>query len=311
MIADPQQNYWWGVALELKLRKSSGDAFQEFFSVLMGKLHGSDFIRVRAFGKLGDKGCDGYLKSSGQVFACYGALNGDGGKVKYLITKMASDYAKAHKALSSIMNEWHMVHNLVEGLPAEAILQLDILQKANLQKEFGFVGLEGFQQRIFGLPQAEIEELLGVVASARDAEELQFSDLRELITNISAAADEIEFDVTTIEPVPPEKLTFNNLPGHWRALIAGGWQNAHLVESYLDKHSDPLMGARVAQTFRNKYSYLKRQNISAGAIMSALYDMIAGVAGVTAQRQVATQAILAHLFESCDIFEGQPQGVEA
>jgi hypothetical protein len=75
-----EQKYWWGVALELKLRKSSGDAFQDFFSVLMGQLHGSDFVRVRAFGKLGDKGCDGYLMTSGQVFQCYGAVNGDGGR---------------------------------------------------------------------------------------------------------------------------------------------------------------------------------------------------------------------------------------
>jgi hypothetical protein len=27
----PEQRYWWRIALELKLRKSSGDAFQDFF----------------------------------------------------------------------------------------------------------------------------------------------------------------------------------------------------------------------------------------------------------------------------------------
>ena len=307
MTIDPLQSYWWGVALELKLRKSSGDAFQEFFSVLMGKLHGTDFIRVRAFGQLGDKGCDGYLQSSGQVFACYGAVNGDGSKVSYLIGKMASDYAKAAKALSSIMNEWHMVHNLVDGLPTDAILQLDKLQKANLQKKFGFVGLEGFQERVFALPQSDIEALLGPAASAADAQQMEVAELRDLITGISAAADDVAFDVTTISPVPPEKLSFNNLPGHWRSLIAGGWQNAHLVETYLNKHNDPPMGEKIAKVFREKYAYLKTQHLSPGNIMSSLYDMTAGVAGVTAQRLVAAQALLAYLFESCDIFEGQPQ----
>jgi hypothetical protein len=85
----PEQRYWWRIALELKLRKCSRDAFQDFFSKLMERLHGSDFIRVRAFGKLGDKGCDGYLQSTGKVFACYGAINGDGtGKVAYFVGKM-------------------------------------------------------------------------------------------------------------------------------------------------------------------------------------------------------------------------------
>jgi hypothetical protein len=37
--------------------------------------------------------------TSGQVFQCYGALNGDGGKVSYLVKKMAADFSKALKAL--------------------------------------------------------------------------------------------------------------------------------------------------------------------------------------------------------------------
>ena len=35
------------MARELKLRKCSGNAFQEFFSDVMMAAHGSDFIRVR------------------------------------------------------------------------------------------------------------------------------------------------------------------------------------------------------------------------------------------------------------------------
>ena len=306
MIA-PEQNYWWGVALELKLRKCSGDGFQEFFSVVMAKLHGSDFVRVRPFGVLGDKGCDGYLQPSGQVFACYGALNGDGGKVAYLIGKMGMDYAKAAAALSAIMKEWHMVHNLVDGLPVEATLKLEELRRANPTKTFGFIGLEGFYERILGLPQCDIEALLGPVATSRDAQNMQAAELRDLVAHVAAAAGEIDFDVTTIAPVPPDKLAFNKLPGYWRALIAGGWQNAHLVGAYLDRHSDPLIGEKIAQVFRERYGYLKSQHLSQASIMASLYDMVAGVAGITAQRAVAAQALLAYLFESCEIFESQPE----
>ena len=51
-----EQRYYWRIALELKLRKSPRDAFQDFFSDVMGRLHGDDFVRVRPFGSLGDKG---------------------------------------------------------------------------------------------------------------------------------------------------------------------------------------------------------------------------------------------------------------
>jgi hypothetical protein len=92
---DSVKAYWWRVGLELKLRQSSGDAFQDFFGRVMQARHGDDYIRVRPFGRRGDKGCDGYLASSGRVYQCYGAVNGDEGKVDYLVSKMESDFAKA------------------------------------------------------------------------------------------------------------------------------------------------------------------------------------------------------------------------
>lgn len=307
MTAD--QRYWWRIALELKLRKCSGDAFQDFFSAVMDKAHGVDFVRIRPFGVLGDKGCDGYLQSCGQVFQCYGALNGASGKVAYLISKMESDFAKAAAAIPSIMKEWYMVHNLVDGLPIEAMEKLAELRQKDGQRTFGFMGMEGFETTIFALELAKIEDLLGIVATSYDAHNLQPAELRELIAAVAADRDEIEFDATTIRPVPPDKLAFNKLPNHWRSLIAGGWQNAHFVTAYLDRHPDPLVGEKIAQAFRVRYQYLRAQSLSPSAIMSALYETITGIGYVAPSRQVAAQALLAFLFESCDIFEDDPAKV--
>jgi hypothetical protein len=302
----PEQRYWWRIALELKLRKSSGDAFQDFFSTVMAKVHGSDFVRLRAFGALGDKGCDGYLQSLGHVYQCYGALNADSGKVAYLIGKMAEDFAKALAGVPAIMKEWHMVHNLVDGLPIEAVLKLKELETANSNHGFGFVGMEGFEERIFSLELSKIEDLLGIVATSQDAQNMQATELRDLVANVEHSGDEAPLDVTAIKPVPPDKLEFNKLPNHWRLLIANGWQNAHLVEKYLAHHHDPLTGERIAQALRVQYQYLKVQKLSPSAIMGSLYELVTGTGSVTPARQVAAQALLAFLFESCDIFEDYP-----
>jgi hypothetical protein len=298
---------WLNIALELKLRKSGGDAFQGFFSDVMGRLHGDDFVKVRAFGSLGDKGCDGYLQSCGQVFQCYGALNGDGGKVKYLIKKIETDFKKAAKALPSIMKEWHMVHNLVDGLPIEAIEKLNALRNENPEIEFGFIGLEGIAQRIFSLPKQDLEMLLGTVANNFHMQNLQTAELVELVKSVSEDANNINFDLSVIRPVPVDKLELNDLPNHWRFLISGGWQNAHLVANYFSRHSNPLTGEKIAQIFRDKYKYLREQNLVPGAIMSSLYELITGQGSVSPERQVAAQALLAYLFESCDIFEDVKQ----
>ncbi len=305
----PEQRYWWRIALELKLRKCNGEAFQDFFSVMMGKVHGPDFIRVRAFGRRGDKGCDGYVLSSGRVFQCYGAVNGDSGKVDYLIGKMEDDYKKAAGAIPEIMKEWYMVHNIVDGLPIEAIQKLGDLKKSDPGRHFGFIGIEGFEQRIWGLGEADIEDLLGVVATAKDAQNVQAAEIRDLIAYVVSTSDSVDFDPSAIKPVPPDKLAFNKLPNHWRHLIAGGWPNAHIVKAYLDRHPDPLMGERVAQIFRVRYQYLKAQNLHPGAIMSSLFETVTGVGAVPPERMAAAQSLISFLFESCDIFEDEPAKV--
>ncbi|WP_027855324.1 ABC-three component system protein [Marinobacterium litorale] len=308
---DLTQEYWWKVLLELKLRKVSGDAFQNFFSDVMHKCHGDDFVRLRPFGSKGDKGCDGYLQSSGQVFQCYGAINGDGGKVNYLIGKMKEDFEKAKEKLPSIMKEWCMVHNLVDGLPIDAVEVLEELKKENSDIKFGFIGLEGIERRISALDRTQVESLLGPVATNLDARNLQIEELRELVSAVAKGAESMTATSSPIEPVPADKLDANDLPGHWRSLIAGGWQNAHLVASYLDRHPEPLVGERIARLFNEKYQYFKAQHLSPGAIMNSLYEFVTGAGTVSPERQVAAQALLAHLFESCDIFENVTEEITA
>ena len=297
------QRYYWRIALELKLRKANGDAFQDFFSTVMENLHGDDFVRVRPYGSLGDKGCDGYIMSSGQLFQCYGALAGGLKQVATLTRKMIGDFEKALQKLPKIMKEWHMVHNIVDGLPVEAITTLDDLKIANPSLSFGFVGLEGFSDRLFQLKPYQVEALLGISATDEDANNLDITMLRDLIQHLRFEADDIDFNLQELRPVPADKLAYNSLPNHWKHMISGGWKNAHLVDGYFNRHPDPLTGDRIAKLFRDRYLELKSQHLNAGNIMAALYELVTGIGNVPPQKQVAAQSILAFLFENCDIFE--------
>ena len=300
--------HWWKISLRLKLRQTSGDHFQDFFSEIMEKLHGSDYVRVRSFGSLGDKGCDGYLMSSGAVFQCYGALNGDGGKVAYLISKIYTDFSKAQANLTCIMKEWTMVHNLVDGLPIDAIEALQDLKNQNPCLNFAFFGLEAFEVVIDSLDDDQKIELLGPAATNIDAQNLQVEELRTLIEHlVQAGGDEIN-PLSNIEPVPQDKLNFNDLPNHWHTMISSGWRNAYLVGAYFANHHDPERGEQIATMFRSRYQYLKSQKLEAGSIMDNLYEFVTGIGTVLPARQIAAQALLSYLFESCDIFENTPKG---
>ena len=110
-----------------------------------------------------------------------------------------------------------------------------------------------------------------------------------------------------IEPVSQDKLQTNGLPVYWHHLISGGWRNAHLVSAYFGEHHDPLRGEQIATMFRDRYDYLKSQQLNPASIMDSLYEYVTGIGTVSPARQVAAQALLAHLFESCDIFENMPE----
>jgi hypothetical protein len=305
------EDYLWQIPLRLKLRQTSGDYFQDFFSSIMGKVHGDDFVKVRPFGSKGDKGCDGYLLSSGQLFQCYGALNGDKGKVDYLISKMDEDFGKAKDKLGAMMKEWHMVHNLVDGLPVEAVEKLNELKEANPDIQFGFIGLEGFEERVDQLTLEQKNEILGPIATNGDALNLQVDELKSLIDSVIEATETAGQSNDDISPVSQGKLDGNHLPEYWKSLVSSGWQNAHVVVEYFDKHHDPMRGEMIAGMFNEKYLYLKSQNLSPASIMDGLYEFVTGIGSVSPARQVAAHSLLAHLFESCDIFENiEPEGEE-
>ena len=283
--------HWWKLSLSLKLRQVSGNAFQEFFFDVMGKVHGDDFVRIRPFGSKGDKGSDGYLQSTGAVFQCYGALNGDKGKVDYLIGKMVKDFEHAKEHLKDIMKEWHMVHNLVDGLPIEAVETLSQLRKENKNIKFGFIGHESFESKISKLEKEKIEQLLGPAATNSDSQNLQVEELRDLIDGVISATEKSPISIKNIEPVAVDKLDKNDLPQYWRALISGGWQNAHIVSEYIDRHNNPLVGEIIAEMFNTRYQYLKSQNLSAESIMDSLYEFVTGIGSVPPKRQVVVDPI--------------------
>lgn len=78
------------------------------------------------------------------------------------------------------------------------------------------------------------------------------------------------------------------------------------MAKYFERHNNPELGKIVAKLFRERYQALKLQGLAPEAIMTELYVQTAGNGMVMPERQVAIQAILAYLFNSCDIFEEQP-----
>jgi hypothetical protein len=275
----------------------------------MERLHGADFVRVRPFGSLGDKGCDGYLRSNGQVFQCYGKLEDAPVRSGEIVKKLNEDYGLAARHLTAIMKEWHFAHNLVNGLPIDAVLKIEAMKAVFLQHQFGTVGPAGLEDRVLMLSENHLFDLLGPAATAEDSRNLRMDEVRDLVDAVMTSIDTGTSALGEIQPVPRDKLVFNQLPQHWFGLIAAASQNSPHVKQYFDRHPKPESGENLAKTFAERYVALKQEQLLPGQIMDRLYEQITGMGSVSAQRQVAAQALLAYLFDACDIFEDHPSKV--
>lgn len=306
-----EQAWWWRIGLQLRLRQVHGDSFQEFFGTVMAKTLGSDYVIVRAFGSLGDKGCDGFRSSTGTFYACYGKLEDAGVQVSTLVSKIKEDFAKALTNFSGIMKEWHFVHNLTNGLPVEAVLAMEALKKANPTLALGFIGPEGLEKLVFELSENDLVGLLGHVGTAEHTKNMRIQEIAEIIDSIVDGVEANLPPTSSPKPVPFDKMEFNKIPHAWRQMLDAAAKNAAYVDDYLERTADPERGRKLAQIFKTRYQSLKAQGLSPNTIMANLYEGLTGIGSFPPERGIAAQALLAFLFESCDIFEDDASQVSA
>lgn len=303
-----EQLYGWQLALELKLRRVSGVAFQDFFAAVMTRSHGDDFIPTRPWGSAGDKGCDGYLSSTGEVFACYGKVDDAAPALADVKAKMSDDYKKACYHIAAAMKAWSFVHNMLDGTPTDVtVLKLAEMRTAHPDHKFGLMGHSGFEDRIFKMAESDIVALIGAAASAEDTRNMRMELVAELIDATMAAVDQAPtFGDQDPLPVPAKKLDYNKLPNHWRHTIESQLVNAKLVGEYVRSHRDALRGPKIGKLFKTRYVSLKAQNLSPGSIMGKLHQHVIGVGAYDNERVVAANALLTYLFNACEIFEDAP-----
>jgi ABC-3C protein len=297
----------WLALLELRLRQSSGNQFQDIFSTIMRFAHGDDFVRVRPHGSLGDKGCDGYLGSTGEVFACYGTVNGKTPVLSSLLEKIQDDAAKAKLHLTEIMKGWTFVHNFIDGVPVDAVLLLKALEKDVLKLPVLLFGLERFAKTVIGLPEARIRELLGPAITEEDISNLDYRELRSVVHDLASDGFSTPADLHFISPVSSMKLEYNAVNTTWQTLLVAGLRNSRNVGRYFDESADPLLGTRVAETVRRRYLELQLQGLEPGEILEDIYGGLLGTVSARPGRQVAALAVMGYMFERCTLLKDAPK----
>lgn len=297
---DALQRVFYRMSLRIAFLEKKGQAFQDWFQQLARHAWGPDFQPVRPYGAEGDWKADGRRESDSSVYQCYAP---ETMRLARLKSKINNDFEGALRCWGDRMHRWIFVHNQEHGLPPGAVVLLADLRKANPGVTIEDWSLAELGTLADALDLARCEHLFGELPTAADYDGVGSGDVAEVVQYLE-----------TVEPPPGEepvsppsvdKIRRNSLSNDVRDLLTLGKRKDSLVKDYFRKNPGPAFGERVAEGFRRHYRMLKETEISPDEIFLGLQKYMGDRGSV--QKQIATLAVLAYLFDRCDIFE-DPDG---
>lgn len=291
---------YYDAVFERDFLRKKGSAFQDFFADLMEKRYSEgDFIRIRPWGKIGDRKSDGYLRSRRILFQVYAPNEM---KVDAALKKIDEDFNGALPYWKEYFDTWVFMHNARDGLSADItskLLDLDQLHKDVSVKPWGF---EELRRLLFELALEDIAALLGPAPGLRDYLSVGFEDLKCVLDYIKRQS---VLPVPNLQEVPRDKAKINLLSEDTEALINAGRVKSASVGTFLMQYPDPEYGDQVTQAFKDKYDELRHRNLDADSIFRELQVFAGGERTREPKHQAAVLSVLAYLFDHCDIFESE------
>ena len=298
---DQMKLAYYELRFEISYLKKGGNEFQDFFSEIMEKCHPGDFQRVRPWGNAGDRKNDGYLPSQRMLFQVYAPYNM---RVANAITKINEDFKGALLHWEKYFDRWILVHNSRKGLGPDVVALLNELTVSHETVTAHSWGFEELRQKVFTLNAANLASLLGPAPSSKDMLDVRYDNIQEVLRHIVRQKPSAIQDV---RPVPPDKLKFNRLSVYVQDLLTWGMQKADLVGQFFNDHSNPTYGDEIVAAFKSEYENYRSLGIDPDIIFCKLQEFTGGSERGTPADEAAVLAVLAYLFEQCDIFERSPE----
>jgi hypothetical protein len=297
---DQLKHSFYELEFKVAYYEKDGNAFQDFFSEIMEKCHPGDFQRVCPWGKAGDRKNDGYLYSQRRIFQVYAPMKMT---AKQAIAKIQADFHGALPYWQKYFDKWTFVHNSRKGLGPHITAKLLELDNSYQYVKVTAWGFQELRIRVLSLNEIDLASLLGAAPSNKDMFDVRFDNVQEVLNHIAKQEASLDQD---LRPVPSDKLKFNRLSEGVRILLTAGMQKAGLVQSFFAKHSNPLYGDEIAAAFKKEYDRYRNLDMDPDLIFRKLQEFTGGLDRGTPTDQAAVLAVLAYLFEQCEIFERPP-----
>ena len=280
--------------------ESKGEAFQSLFERLMSRAHPNDFLACRPWGNVGDRKNDGYLPSARILFQSYAPnVLSAAASTK----KINEDFEGAKEHWEEYFDEWTFVHNAPDGRLGPHIIEaLAKLQKENPHIKIGHCGYVEMLEKFRLLSLQDLESWFGPSLTMEANVNIGFSDLLAVLTHISITPVPTTSEV---KDVSRGKIEANLLSKAVADFLKIGMQKSPLVAQFFNNWKNPTYGEQIAQAFKNEYVELRDGNpqLHPDEIFGRLEAWAGGAANTSPAHKAAVLAVMAYLFDKCEIFE--------
>ncbi len=280
--------------------ESRGDSFQRLFETLMAKAWPNDFLACRPWGKVGDRKNDGYLPSKRTLYQIYAPNELTAADA---IKKINEDFAGAKQHWQQYFDQWVFVHNAHDGRLGPHIIEaLARLATANPTIKIGHCGYEEMLHTFRQLSLPDLESWFSPSLTMEANLNLGYNDLLAVLKHIAISPMPLPSE---INDVSHGKIEANLLSGVVADFLKIGMQKSPLVMQFFNAWHDPQYGEHIAATFNHEYKKLKahKQQFHPDEIFGRLEQWAGGVANTTPSHKAAVLAVMAYLFDECEIFE--------
>ena len=280
--------------------KAKGDGFQHLFETLMLKVHQNDFMACRPWGNVGDRKNDGYLRSTRTLFQSYAPNELSAAEA---IKKINEDFEGAKEHWEKYFDEWTFVHNAPDGRLGPHIIEaLTKLAQENPKLRIGHCGWDEMLTKFRQLSLQDLESWFGPSLTMEANVNLGYSDLMAVLTHISVAPAPATSEV---KDVSRGKIEANLLSQVVADFLKIGMQKSPLVMQFFDSWKNPVYGEQIASAFKSRYVSLRdaKPSLHPDEIFGKLETWAGGVVNTTPTHKAAVLAVMAYLFDKCEIFE--------
>jgi hypothetical protein len=291
---------------KLKIHEANGSRFEDLFTAIMNYYY-TDFQQIKPWGNIGDRKNDGYVKSTGTYFQVY-APEEIKNNYPELVSKLEVDFAGLIKQWSPINEFYFVVNDKYLGVNADSEKAIQQLVTTKKLKKGGFITPKDLENTLFGLSDDQILSITGFLPDETLIANIDFSVLNEVIAYIMKLPSIPT--VTKIDlPDWDKKIKFNKVGTFTTAHLQIAAQNIGDLNQFLS--NEPFLSDNLQKKVSGIYNDIKASKTidlaaedSGDLIFWKLVERCSPKNELQFMPAVIT--IVAKYFESCDVFEKNP-----